>query len=298
MISTSTTPHAADRLLVLAAALLFSTGGAVIKACGLSSWQVASFRSGIAAVAILLMLPAARRAWTLRTVVVGVAYAATMICYVLANKLTTAANSIFLQSTAPLYILLLSPWLLGERIRKRDVGYMAVLAAGLAMFFTGGQDPAATAPDPLRGNVFGAVAGVCWGLTIMGLRWLARDIGTGKEASAAAVACGNLIACLAVLPRALPVTSAGTSDWLLVVFLGVFQIAVAYVFLTRGMRRVSAFEVSLLLLLEPVLNPIWAWLVHGERPGGWALAGGVLIILATALNTWLAGRDTPPPTPN
>ncbi len=104
-----------DRLMILMAALLFSTGGAAVKACSLSAWQVASFRSGIAAVTLLLVLPAARRGWGWRTWLVGAAYAGTMISYVLANKLTTAANAIFLQSTAPLYILLLSPILLNER---------------------------------------------------------------------------------------------------------------------------------------------------------------------------------------
>src|SRR3990172_9137079 len=100
-----------SQLQLLAAAVLFSTGGAAIKACTLSSWQIASFRSVIAAVALFLLLPDARRRWTWRAVAVGAAYAATLMLFVLGNKLTTAANTIFLQSTAPLYILLLGPWL-------------------------------------------------------------------------------------------------------------------------------------------------------------------------------------------
>src|SRR6185295_9128401 len=104
--------------MVLAAALLFSTGGAAIKATSLSGWQVASFRSGIAAIALLLALPAARRRWSPRVWLVGAAYAGTMTCFVISNKLTTSAAAIFLQSTAPLWILLLAPWLLGEKLRR------------------------------------------------------------------------------------------------------------------------------------------------------------------------------------
>ena len=127
--------RAADRLQVLAAALLFSTGGAAIKACDLSSWQIASFRCGIAAVVILIVLPGARRNWGPRTLLVGVAYAATMILFVIANKLTTAANTIFLQGTAPLYLLLLGPWLLGERTRRSDLVFTALLLGGMVLFF-------------------------------------------------------------------------------------------------------------------------------------------------------------------
>jgi drug/metabolite transporter (DMT)-like permease len=293
----STEPAAtrpADRFQVLAAAFLFSTGGAAIKACTLTSWQVAAFRSGIAALAMLLLLPSARRGWSLRVLPVGVAYAATMICYVLGNKLTTAANTIFLQSTAPLYIVLLGPWLLRERIRRGDLLYMAALAVGMALFFVGDQTPAGTAPNPGLGNLVAGIAGLSWGLTIMGLRWLGRD-GRGRgDQSVSAVVCGNALAFLIALPLALPVQGARPTDWLLVTFLGVFQIGVAYAFLTRGVRRVPALEVSLLLLLEPVLNPVWALAVHGERPGSWAAIGGAIIIAATAVSTLARGRGATP----
>jgi drug/metabolite transporter (DMT)-like permease len=274
--------------MILAAALLFSTGGAAVKLCSLNAWQVASLRSGIAAMALLVFLPQARRGWSWRTWTVSIAYAATMILYVLANKLTTAANAIFLQSTAPLYILLLGPVLLSERVERRQIPFMIVLAAGLSLFFVGVQPASATAPDPLRGNLLGALAGLSWGLAIMGLRWLGRDREDGAPAAsaAAAVACGNVVACAITLPQALPIEHVLISDWVTVAYLGIIQIALAYVFLVRGVRRVGALEVSLLLLLEPVLNPVWAWIVHGERPSAWALLGGAIIVGATAINTW------------
>ncbi|NOZ78954.1 MAG: DMT family transporter [Acidobacteria bacterium] len=275
---------------VIGAAVLFSTGGAAIKACSLSGWQVASFRSAVAFAAVLLMVPAARRGWSLKTLAVALAYAATMILYVLANKMTTAANTIFLQDTAPLWVLALSPWLLRERIHRRDLAFMAMMATGMVLFFVGAQPRFHTAPNPVGGNVLAVTAGVSWALTIMGLRWLSSRPGGGAEVSAAAVALGNLVAFAVTVPLALPVVRIGGGDLAIVIFLGVIQIGLAYVFLTRGVRHVPALEASLLLLIEPVLNPVWAWLAHGEHPGAWALAGGFVILGTTALKALAEGR--------
>jgi len=286
-------PRLAARLQLLAAAALFSTGGAAVKATTLTGWQVAGFRSGVAALAVLLLVPGARRGWSPRVALVGIAYAATMLLFVLANKLTTAANAIFLQATAPLYILLLGPWLLKERIRRGDLLFMAAVGLGLALFFVAERAPASTAPDPLRGDLLALGSGVCWAATVMGLRWLHTSGGGSEGSGLATVAVGNGIAFLVALPFALPVTAATPVDWGLIAYLGLFQIGLAYVFLTRGIEQVPALEASVLLLAEPALNPVWAWLVHGEVPGGWALAGGATILSATALRTWLSLRAAP-----
>lgn len=285
-------PLTRARLQVLGAALLFSAGGAGIKSCALTSWQVASFRSGIAALAMLLLAPAARRAWNARILLVAVPYAATVILFVLANKLTTSANTIFLQSTAPLYILVLGPWLLGERTRVLDLPVIAMIALGFSCFFVSAEAPLRTAPDPVLGNVLAAIAGLTWALTVMGLRWLGRT-GGGDQQAPAVVVAGNLAAFLVALPFALPVAAARPIDWAIVAALGVVQIGVAYVFLTLAMRYVPALEASVLLLLEPALNPLWAWIINGERPGPWANAGGALILGATMLKTWIDSRGTP-----
>jgi drug/metabolite transporter (DMT)-like permease len=283
----------ADRLMILAAAILFSTGGVAVKACSLTGWQVAGLRSGIAAAALLFLVPAARRGWTWRTWLVGAAYAGTMITFVIANKLTLAANAVFLQDTAPLYILILGPILLGEPVRRRHLFFIVALAVGMAMFFVGLQPGSETAPDPLRGNLIGAGCGVFWALTILGLRWLGRRRHSPSPGSgaAAAVVCGNSIACLVALPFALPIRGATPADWAAVVFLGVFQIAVAYVFMVRGMSRVGALEASLLVLLEPILSPVWAWLTYGETPSAWGFGGGAIIIVATALLAVFGGDE-------
>lgn len=277
----------ADRLRVLAAAALFSSGGALIKAIHFNGWQVASFRSFVAAVTLFLVLREARRRPPMRVLVVGVAYALTMILFVLANKMTTSASAIFLQSTAPLYVLLLSPWLLHERIRSRDVVFMVVLALGLGLFFVGFDPVSATAPNPKLGNVLALASGVAWALTIMGLRHLGRG---GEAWGPASALWGNVFAFLGCLPMALPVGPSRPTDWLWVAVLGIFQIALAYVFLLRGLENVGAFEASLLLLLEPVLNPVWAWMVHGERPGSWSMAGGAVILLSTVVKSWVDAK--------
>jgi len=281
-------PTQRARLQLVAAAVLFSTGGAVIKATAMTSWQVACLRSGIAAVALAILLPGAMRSIRPRTVLVSMAYAATLVLFVTANKLTTSANTIFLQATGPLYILLLAPWLLKEKIRPPDVAFMAVVAAGLLLFFTGTDVPVRTAPAPFQGNVLAALSGFTWALTLMGLRWMGADESGGSPAGA--VVLGNGCAFLATLPMSLPFSGIGAGDWVAIAYLGVFQIALAYAFVTRAVGKLPALEISIILLVEPVLNPVWSWLVHGERPSSWALAGGALILGATALRSMLAGR--------
>ena len=278
-------------MLVLAAAALFSTGGAAIKATSLTGWQVASFRSAVAAISIALMLPGARRRPSLAMVAVAVAYATTLVLFVQATKETTSANAIFLQSTAPIYVLLVSPFLLREPIRRADVWFLVALALGLASVVSGHEEPRATAPHPLIGSLAAAASGLTWAVTVIGLRWLGTREG-GDSATEPALVAGNVLAAACTLPMALPVAGVPAGDWLVILYLGVFQIGLAYVCLSKGMAGVPALEASLLLLLEPVLNPVWSWVVHGEAPGSRALIGGAIILVATAARTtWDATRN-------
>jgi len=277
-----------SRLLILAAALLFSTAGAMFKAATLTGWQIASFRSGVAALFLLLALPEARRGWSWRVVPVAAAYAATLISFALSNRLTTAADAIFLQSSAPLYVLLLGPWLLHEAIRRADIVYMLAVGAGMSVFFLGTESGVATAPNPTLGNVLAAFSGLAYASMLTGLRWLARRHETNP--GIATVALGNVLACLAALPMALPVSAPGIVNLSLVLYLGVAQIGLAYICLTRGIRHIPAFEATTLLLLEPAMSPLWTWLVHDEKPGRWSLAGGAVILIATLAHTWRKSR--------
>lgn len=273
----------APRLRLAAAAVLLSTAGAAIKASSLSSWQVAGLRSAFATIVFALAIPGALRRWSWPTLAVGAAYAANMLLFVWANKLTTAANTIFLQSASPLYVLLLSPWLLAEPIRARDLGLVLVVGIGLALFFLDADQTWATAPNPTLGNVLAVLGGFAWALTVIGLRWIGVREREALGAQGAALVAGNLMLLLVCAPAAPSLDAISPRDWLLTAYLGVFQLGAAYLLITSAMRQVSALEASLVLLLEPVLNPIWAWALHGERPGPWSLVGGVVILVATAV---------------
>ena len=216
------------------------------------------------------------------------AYAATLISFVLANRLTTAANAVFLQATAPVYVLLLAPWLLQENLKRSDAAYIVAVAGGLALFFVGRQPAVATAPSPGQGNLVALASGVAYAFMLLGLRWLSRD--KLRDSGMATVVLGNILAFLAALPMALAAPATGSAvragDVAVILYLGVVQVGLAYFCLTRAMRHITAFEATAVLLLEPALNPVWVWLVHGEKPGVWALSGGGLILSATLLNTW------------
>lgn len=280
------------RLQVLLAAALFSTGGAAIKATRFTSFQVAGLRSAVATAVFLLLSREARRGYGRGALLCGAAYATTLVLFVAANKLTTAANAIFLQDAAPLYIVLFGPWLLGERTRRRDLWFLAAAGAGLLFFFVGSEAPRGTAPEPARGNLLAALSGAAWALTVMGLRSLGRP-GADAPGAAPAVVLGNLLAALFCLPLSLPLRG-GPADFLVVLYLGVFQVAGAYLLLTAAIRHVPAAEAALLLLLEPVLSSVWAWLLHGERPGPLQLLGGALILLATTLRALAQARGPAP----
>lgn len=300
-----------SRLAVVAAALLFSTGGAAIKLTSAPWAQVAGLRAGIAALVLLVVLRVHWRSFGLASLGIGAAQAATMLLFVTGNKLTTAANVIFLQSTAPLYVLLLGPVLLGERRERGDVGFLALFALGLGLFFVGQAPPQATAPDPLLGNLLSLASGLSWAATVLGMRGLAlrqqaaalaRTRGTGGVAAvrdpdlvSAATVLGNVMVFAVCLPSiaAAPVPAAG--DLAIVCWLGVFQVGLAYALFTRGVRGVRAFDATLLTLIEPVLNPVWTWLVHGETPGSFAIAGGAVILgTSVARAWWVASRATSP----
>lgn len=269
------------RLLVIAAAVLFSTGGVALKADAFDTAQMSALRSGIAAIVLLLWIGGVPRPGGLQ-LAVATLYAATVTLFVAATRLTTAGGAIFLQSAAPLYIALLGPVLLGERSRRRDLWFLLPLMAGLALCVTGTPDASHTAPDPARGTLFGVLSGVTWALTLMALRHAGRTAGSVR-AGLSGVALGNAVACVVAVPFAWPLPPAPLEEWVNVIYLGTAQIALAYVCLVAAARQLPAIDMSLLLLLEPVLNPLWSWWLLDENPGRATLAGGALILAATAI---------------
>ena len=266
---------------VLGAALLFSTGGAAIKGTAMTSFQVAGFRSGVAALAIALLMPAARRGFGFTLVPAALAYAATLVCFVAATKLTTSASAIFLQSTAPIWVLVLAPVLLREAVHRADLPYVAMAAAGLLLVFLGSRSPVATAPMPELGNALALAAGLFYALLMILMRRLA-GAGDDSDRSLTAMVLGNAIAFLACLPFCFPLAGVSARDVASILYLGVVQIGMAYWLLARGLRVLSALEISLLVLLEPVLNPLWTWILQGEEPSTLALLGGGVMVAGLA----------------
>lgn len=185
----------------------------------------------------------------------------------------------------------MSPLILKERIRRADILLVAVVACGLACFFLGREAPRTTAPQPFLGNIIAALSGVTWALTIVGLRWAESRTSSspagGRESSMSTVAVGNLLAFLICLPAALPVHHATALDTAAILYLGLFQIGLAYFLLGAGLRYIPAVEAGTLLLIEPALNPVWTWIMHSERPGPLAITGGVLILTASAVRARL-----------
>jgi drug/metabolite transporter (DMT)-like permease len=273
-----------SRLQVLAAAVLWSTAGAGIKLCGLSGWQIAGGRSLVAGIALLALVPGTRARPTRSTLAVALAYAGTVVLFVLGTKLTTAANAIFIQDTAPLWVLLLSPWLLRERPTRGELLSVPVYAAGLAMFFLD-----ELSPGQLAGNLVALASGVAFAFSILGLRKI-------REGGPPALVWGNMLAAAIALPMWPSGPAATARDLALVVYLGVFQLGLSYLLFAKGLLGTPAVEASLLVLLEPVLNPVWTFLIAGERPGPWAIVGGGVILAATAWRTLapvLAARVAP-----
>lgn len=272
----------------MAASVLFSTGGVAVKAVAFNGWQVAGLRSGIAALALFAILPTSRRRWDLKTLAVSSTFAITMILFILANKNTTAANAIFLQAAAPLYLLILAPLLLKEPVRRADLIAMAAIALGLVLVMSGTVAPTTIAPHPGIGNVMAVVSGVALAFTTIGLRWLG-GMEDGEARKDAVLVCGNFLTFLSCIPLALPFAAVRGVDWALITYLGVIQIGVAYWLVMRGLRGVPAVEASLLMMIEPALNPLWVWLIHGEEPAKLALVGGA-IILASSIGRAMADK--------
>jgi DME family drug/metabolite transporter len=270
-----------SRLYILAAAVLWSTAGAAVKLSTLSAYQIASGRSLIAALVLWLAFPAGRKLPSRKALGVAVAYAATVVLFIIANKLTTSANAIFLQDTAPLYVLLLSPLLLRERPSRSELTAAPIFLIGLSLFFLDKLEP-----GQLLGNMIALASGVAFALTILGLRAVSAE-------GSVVLVWGNLIAGLSVLVPALGGPSPTPVDIGALVFLGVFQLGLAYTLFNLGIRDTPAVEASLLILLEPVLNPVWTFVLTGERPGPWALTGGAIILLATAWRTVVGARRAP-----
>jgi drug/metabolite transporter (DMT)-like permease len=268
------------RLYIAVAALLWSSGGLAIKLVPLPAVGVVFWRSLLAAIFLILVFRPSRERWRRASWTTGWIYAAMILSFVSATKMTTAANAIFLQYTAPLYVLLLAPVLLKEPFRRADAVTLAVALGGMSLFFVG-----KLGAGTLEGNLVGVLSGVFFGGVVLFLR---RD--TSRDAMAS-VLLGNLLAALLALPFSWGNLALDAKGLSLVLFLGVVQMGISYIFFVRGLSAVTAAEASLIGMLEPVLNPIWVFIGIGERPTPWAALGGAVVLCAVAGRTvWGAVR--------
>jgi drug/metabolite transporter (DMT)-like permease len=181
-------------------------------------------------------------------------------------------------------LLLLGPLVLGEKLRRSDLLFGVVVAFGMTLFFAGVQAPQSTAPNPALGNLTAGFSGFTWAMTVTTLRFLGRS--GDADVVPATVVLGNIVAFLGTIGLSLPMSFPSGKDLAVVLYLGIVQIAIAYIFFARAIRAVPAFEVATVLLLEPVFNPIWTWWIHDESPGSLALLGGAVILGATLVHTW------------
>ncbi len=272
---------------VLIAAVLWSTGGLFIKWVDLDALAITMWRSLLAGATLwLLMRPpwvapwrAGGRVWAL-----ALSYAVMLLLFVVATRLTTAASAIFLQYTAPLYVLVLGTVFLDERPSRLDTATVLTAFGGMLLFFVGKLEA-----DDLWGNLCAIGSGMGFAIFLV----LMRAPGTGVHTRPQAMVLGNallFVGLLAVNGGRGQGFAMGAGDAAALVFLGVVQIGAAYWVFSYGIAQVRVLEASLIGMLEPVLNPVWVFIFLGESPGWWAVAGGAIIIAAVSLRMLLTER--------
>ena len=276
---------------IIFAALLWSTGGIGIKAIADSPLKVTFYRSLFAAIALFAVFGRdvwGRRRWKSTTAFITaiVCYGACLTTFVVATRWTTAANAIFLQYAGVVWVLLLSPIVVREPMRMRDVVAIIVAIAGMALFFVGRFEARG-----MSGNAMALVSSVFFAGLILALR---RE----HDAAQAAVTWGNLVLALALLPFVAHDLALTPKSFGVLAFLGLFQIGLAYAFFVKGLKYVTATQASLTGMLEPVANPIWVFLFLGERPSVFAIGGGAIVLAAIAWHTLMGEPVAEMPAPD
>jgi drug/metabolite transporter (DMT)-like permease len=260
-------------VLLMATALLWSTGGFLIKWVDWNPMAISGARSAIGALFLLAFFRPRR--FRLNRYVIGgaVAYAVCVTCFVAANKMTTAANAILLQYTAPLHVALFGYWFLGERPRRLDWMALAAAMFGMVLFFLDDLSLGG-----FQGNLMALVSGV-------GFAWMALFLRKQKDADPVqSVILGNILAAAIALPFMFQ-SAPSAQGWVGLVLLGLFQFGLGYGLFTLAIRHVTALEAMIIPILEPILNPVWVLLLLGEKPGLPAIIGGAIILSAITLRS-------------
>ena len=259
-------------LFLIAAAILWSTSGLFVKLLDLHPVSIMAGRSLFASIVFLIYLRGVPTRFNRWQLLAAGAFIATQFLFVVSTKMTTAANSIFLQYTAPVYIVLLAYWFLGEKPSRNDWIAMVIIFIGLILFF---GDKLST--EGFYGNVLAIISGVTAALMMVAFR--AQKNGNPAES--------NLIAFLVTSIFGIPYLIKDTisvNNWLILAFLGIVQIGFAFIFFTKGIKHIPALEANLIGTLEPVLNPIWVFFFYGESVGRFATLGGLVVLVGVILS--------------
>ncbi|HEX6648823.1 MAG TPA: EamA family transporter [Pyrinomonadaceae bacterium] len=277
--NTYTTPL----LFVLAAAFIWSTGGLFIKWASLSGLELSFCRSLFAMITVAILTRHEGFGINRISAAASVLYAILLVLFVLSTKATTAANAIFLQYTAPVYVMIFEPLIYKEKFRARDLITVLVCLGGMALFFVG-----QLRPQDVEGNVMALASGLCFAFYFLLLRHpRAREVNR-----ASSVIYGNLLAVIILAAWGVPALAhINFHDALCVLYLGVVQLGIAYALFTEGMARgVRSLDAGIICYIEPALNPVWVFFFLGERPSRWALLGGAIIIATVLTHMLLDAR--------
>jgi drug/metabolite transporter (DMT)-like permease len=262
------------------AAILWSTGGLGIKLIDYPATSILFYRSLFAAALFLIIYR--RRALLINrySLAGSLLYVGLVYCFVNSTKLTTAANAIFLQYTAPMLVLILEPKLLGTIFQKKDGWTVLFCMLGMSMFLL--ED--LSIDNQVLGMSLGLMSSIFLALFILIQR---ANNSTHAESS---ILLGNILVTLIMMPQVdIGYFPTGT-NLMILLWLGLFQIALGYIFFNYGQRRLKAIESSIIAFMEPILNPIWVIIGYGERPGFWAVIGGGIIILTLFWRTLVSRR--------
>lgn len=278
-------------MLLVACGLFWSTAGVLIKLVNWNAIAIWSMRCAICALAIYAI-----RRPSLRTITRAEWHAAIMLCFttglfVIANKLTTAANAILIQYSAPVWVALLGHWFLGERASRLDWVTIGLVLVGITLFFF--ED---ITLDHTAGNLVALAAGVAFAFGTMTLRRAALS----RHASGVAVDplralfLGNLVGAVVGSPSWFVGDAPDATGWLALVALGIVQQAFAYLCYAAAIKHATALEAMLIPVIEPILSPLWVAFVFAEWPSGWAAVGGALVVGAVVLRGVTAARSSRP----
>ena len=252
---------------MVAASLCWSFGGLCIKFIPWGAMSIIGLRALLAAIVFAVYRKSVKVEFTKGNILSALCLASTTILFVFANKLTTAAAAIFLQFTAPIFIILIQLVFYRKKPKPSEIIAVLITISGMLLFFAGRLE---------GGGLPGNLLAIASGLSFAGVFICNKRPDTSPDQS---LLLGFFINAVIGMPFVFFEVTADPVAWIAVLFLGIVQVGLAYVFFSIGIQKTPALLACLITALEPVLNPVWVALFTGERPGAFAVAGGVVIVL-------------------